>query len=873
MSELGLIAPLGGLVVIALFYMRRISEGAAATAWGGAWLVLYIAGTLASVPTAPLPLVAASHVLGTLFPALLYAGAVSFRDGGPLPRGPVLFGLAIGLTRCALALADRFALSLALAVPLELPFMLGAAWVIWHAGRGRRSFPEQMLPPTLVLLAVVNAADPIARLVGLHMVPLVLAWTSTCFATALLQIAAFVERGRNRERQLLLERNLLYRVARAGTECQGREPALEAVVRAVAEAQWFDVFGIWLASADGRSFDRAARIRSAEPPRARFDRMPADAPLLIPVLASEEPVMIAEWRGSLPARFHRYGLGDVAAMALRVRGRTLGIVIAGLARDRSLGEAERRVLGSITRELALVLAHLDSVEEREQQAAALAAERRHLRALVEAVPVGILLVDRNERITMLSRVGADHFGMGAPEAWSGRPVLETVHAYAQRLCESSASELAARLARQESGFFDGFELRFAKPVVRVLRVSARPVSSEDGEPLGRVFVSLDVTAEREFGERLQRAQRMETLGTLASGIAHDFNNQLTAILGNARVLEGWLSSERPARAALADLESAAEHCTELTRGLLDLARQAPVAPQSVAVDKLVREVEALLRTSLAPDVELRVDVAPGAFAHADPAQLRRVLTNLALNARDAVGAHGEIEIAVRAATKDPRGSDEAPGLEFVVRDTGVGMDADTLERVFDPFFTTKPPGQGTGLGLAIVSRIVESHGASIEVESQLGRGTRFRILWPAATETPRETEPAAPRIAGGHECVLLAEDEPAVRRLARAALERHGYRVLEACDGDEAVALFEQHRDAIDGVVVDLAMPRRNGLDVIAAVRAGAQSVPVVLMSGQGGLERDVALPDRVIALGKPFRPDELASAVRRALDSAEKAD
>ncbi len=376
-----------------------------------------------------------------------------------------------------------------------------------------------------------------------------------------------------------------------------------------------------------------------------------------------------------------------------------------------------------------------------------------------------------------------------------------------------------------------------------------------------------------MSEIVQRAQRIETLGPLASSVAHDFNNQLTAILGNARVLEGWLSSDPAAREALADLESAAEHCTELTRGLLDLARQAPIAPQPVAMDKLVHEVEALLRASLAPDVALRVDVAPGLFAHTDPAQLRSVLTNLALNARDAVGARGEIEIAVRLAAPDASGAGAASYLEFVVRDTGVGMDTDTLEHVFDPFFTTKPPGQGTGLGLAIVSRIVESHGASTEVESEPFRGTRFRIAWPAAIEAPFDTETGSLPIAGGHECVLLAEDEPAVRRLARAALERHGYRVLEACDGDEAVALFEQHRDGIDGVVVDLAMPRRNGLDVIAAVRASARRIPVVLMSGQGGLDGDVALPERVIALGKPFRPDELASAVRRALDSAEKTD
>jgi two-component system cell cycle sensor histidine kinase/response regulator CckA len=585
------------------------------------------------------------------------------------------------------------------------------------------------------------------------------------------------------------------------------------------------------------------------------------------VLASEEPVLIAERRGPNPPRFSKFGLGDVAAVALRVHGRTLGIVVGGLGFDRRFGEAERSVLGSITRELALVLAHVDAIEEREQQAAALTAERRLLRALVEAVPVGILLADRDERITMVSRLGTEHFGIGDPETWTGRPVLDTVHAYASRLCPESAAKLARDLAKQETGSFDGFELRFAKPTERVFVVSARPVNTADGERLGRVLVSLDVTDEREVAERLQRAQRMETLGTLASGVAHDFNNQLTAILGNARVLESWLTPAPPARAALADLEAAAEHCAELTRGLLDLARQAPVAPQPVAVDKLLREVEALLRASLAPDVQLHVEVEPELRAHADPAQLRRVLTNLALNARDAVGARGEIEMAVRAAPE--RSTPDALWLEMRVRDTGVGMDAHTLERVFDPFFTTKPAGQGTGLGLAIVYRIVESHGASIEVESEPGRGTLFRIFWPAALEASRSERAVAVAVANGQECVLLAEDEPAVRRLSRAALERRGYRVLEASDGEEAVALFAARRDEIDALVLDLAMPRRGGLEVLALARAHGAEIPAVLMSGHGGLDDDDALPARIVPLAKPFRPDELTNAVRRALDAA----
>jgi signal transduction histidine kinase/ActR/RegA family two-component response regulator len=863
---MGLIAPLGGLVVILLFYMQRISGGAAASAWAGAWAMLYLAGTINSVTDPPTPLLAVGHAIGAMFPAMLFAGAVAFRDDGPLPRLPLAGGVLLGSLRFGLTISGYETLSNAMTVPLELPFAAGATYVTWQAARRRRSFPEQVLPPTLAMLAVVNTVDPVARILGMDLVPILIAWDATAFSAALLQIAAFVERGRDRERRLRLERDLLYRVARTGAESVARQPALDAVARAVAEAQWFDVFGIWLISADGRRFERAARMRTAEAPRPRYDFLPADAALLAPVLADTEPVLLAERRGGvLPSRFQKLGLGDVAAMALRVHDHALGIVIAGQAFDRRFGDDERRVLGSITRELALVLARVDATEERERQAAALAEEKRHLRALVEAVPVGITLVDRNERVRMMSRVSAEHFHVGDPESWTGRPVVDTVHAYASRLCPISAAQLAADLARHETGAFDGFEIKFIAPEERVLRVSARPVSSEDGEQLGRVFVSLDVTAEREVAERLQRAQRMETLGTLAGGIAHDFNNQLTAILGNARVVADALSPASPARAALADLEAAAEHCAELTRGLLDLARQGPVTPQPVAVEKLLREVEALLRASLPPDVQLHVHAVPGAFAHADPAQLRRVLTNLALNARDAVGARGEIEIAAAFA---PRGSDaEPPRLLLRVRDTGAGMDADTLERLFDPFFTTKPAGQGTGLGLAIVDRIVASHGAAIEVASELGRGTEFRLLWPVATEVPRAAESRADASAAGPECVLLAEDEPAVRRLARSSLERRGYRVLEACDGDEAIALFEKHRDEIDLLVLDLAMPRRSGLEALAAIRESVPEIGAVLTSGHGGLDDPTALPAHTVALPKPYRPDDLATAIRTALD------
>jgi signal transduction histidine kinase/CheY-like chemotaxis protein len=863
-SELAIVAPLGGVVVLALFYMRRVERSAAAFAWGSAWLCLYLGGMLASFGGLPPSLRPIIHLPGSLFPAFLLAGAIAFRDGGALARLPVLLGLCLGVARALLGIAGLERLALGMAVPLELPFMLATVAVMWRAARSRpRSFAEQMLPPVLALLAVVNAADPVARVYGFGLVPLVLAWIATSFVAALLQVASFVERGRDRERLLLLERDILHRVARTAMEGRGPGLVIAQAVQAVGDARWFDAFGIWLARPDGRCFDCAGHS-GAEPPPALAHFSDAE-PLVREVLATHEPVRIAADLGRDRSRFARLGVGEVVAVALRAGGRPVGIVVAGAGFDRRFGELELRGLASLARELELVLAHVDSLETRSQQAAALAAERRRLRAVVESVPLGILLVDRDDRITMLSRVGAAQLGIGEPDAWIGRPGRDTIDAWADRLAAGDRARLRAWLDDFTLAAGD-LELRFEEPEERVLVLTARRVYADDGAFQGRVFVSRDVTEERRVGERLQRIQRMETLGTLASGIAHDFNNQLTAVLGNARLLADRIA-DGPGRAVLGDLEAAAQHCADLTRSLLDLARPSAPSREPVYVERILREVEALLRATLAPDVALHVRADASAVAHADPAQLRRVVTNLALNARDAVAASGTIELFARRV--------DAARVEIAVRDSGSGIDADLLERVFDPFFTTKPSGQGTGLGLAIVGRIAAAHGASVEVESAPGEGSCFRLLWPAQapeheggadTRVERDGDPLAAGHAGARERVLLAEDDPGVRRLATRTLEHAGYAVLVASDGEEALALFAQHGDAIDLVLCDLAMPRRDGRAVLAGVHAVDPKRPALLMTGHGA-SGETGLGAGVATLAKPFRPDELLRAVRSALD------
>jgi PAS domain S-box-containing protein len=865
LSEFVLVASLGGLVVLVFMYLRRLSDGAAATAWGSAWLALYLSGTISTLQAPPPALPMLQTLLGSLFPALLLAGCLAFYRGR-VAAWPIAAGAALGLGRVALRIAGHADVALLVAVPLELPMALGAAAIAWRAALERpRSLPEQLLGPTLVLLAVVNAVDPLARAFALPTAPLLLAWVGTALMTALLQVGAFVERARERERRMIVERDLLYRVARlAASEPSDARAALDDVVSAVASLASLDGFGVWLVDAEQRHLEVAARLRRIDQMPASLARVPLADPVVQRALANEEPVTVLDPRregGALRRSADRYEIGETAVAPLRAGGNVLGAMFAALGPGKHFDAADAQLLALIAQEIARVVGHARLADERARQAAALDAERRTLRALVEAVPAGIVLVDREGRITMLSRLGAEQLALGEPEPWIGRTAREAFAHYQPLLAPGEGRRLLARFA-WDPGDVESFEVRFARPAERVLELTLREVRAEDGERLGQLWVTRDVTEARRLDERLERARRLELLGTLAGGVAHDFNGQLTAILGIARELLDAEGSPEARRAALVDLERAAEHCAALTRSLLEFARPAPPRPSAVDVEKALREVEALLRPTLGAQVRLEVAIAADAGAVlADPLQLRRALLNLAGNARDAVGGRGTIRLSAQA-DREPGGGPPRVALE--VRDDGCGMDAATLERIFDPFFTTKPPGLGTGLGLAIASAIAEAHGALLEVESAPARGTAFRLRWPAAAGAPSARAEAG---AGAGRTVLLAEDEPALRRLARRTLERRGYRVLEAEDGEVAVALFERHRSDVALVVLDLAMPRRDGLAALAAMRVSAPGLPAVLMTGRvEAALGEARTAEGVRVLAKPFGPDELAEQVRAAL-------
>lgn len=486
-------------------------------------------------------------------------------------------------------------------------------------------------------------------------------------------------------------------------------------------------------------------------------------------------------------------------------------------------------------------------------------ERAALATLIEAAPVGLLISDPSGRVQLVNRGFAEQLQLEDPASAVGRPLAEIAEQLGQQLEADHRSVLAAllqapdaaeaQLGPEELSFRDG----------RVSMGQVRSVVGSGGHPAGKLWLLHDVSEERRLQEQLRRSRQLEGLGSLAGGVAHDFNNKLTAVLGNASMLRDSFPPEDPRNSALADLESAAEYCADLTRDLLDFARQTPRSLAPVDLASFLPRLAEQIAPQLGPGIELSVTVAPDLpDVDADRTQLERVVTNLLLNARDACKDGGVISVeAARARSGDPS------RLEISVRDEGIGMDRHARERIFDPFYSTKAVGEGTGLGLAIVTGIVTSHGGEVTVKSAPGRGSCFTTTWPTTRNAAAEP-PASAGVAplqSGRGRVLLVEDEPSVRRFVRAALEDAGYDVIEAAGGREALALVAGRVASLDLAIIDLAMPGVSGLQTLQELRRECAALPTIIMSGK--------LPGRpidgVATLAKPFRSVDLLNAVAEA--------
>jgi two-component system, cell cycle sensor histidine kinase and response regulator CckA len=369
-------------------------------------------------------------------------------------------------------------------------------------------------------------------------------------------------------------------------------------------------------------------------------------------------------------------------------------------------------------------------------------------------------------------------------------------------------------------------------------------------------------------EQLRQAQKMEAVGRLAGGVAHDFNNLLSVVLSAAQMLQEESPNDERVRGDAQLIYDAARRGANLTKQLLLFSRQEVAEARVLDLNRVLVSIEDMLRRLVGEDIEIELSCDRSCpRLRADPGHVEQVLMNLVVNARDAMPAGGTIRIGTSSVSA--HGAGEARRVILTVADTGSGMDEATRSHIFEPFFTTKEKGKGTGLGLSTVFGIVHDAGGTICVDTRLGSGTTFTIELPAANEENEEeaNEPeSVPRLAG--ETVLLVEDEQQVRRVARRILEGAGYRVLEAADPVEALALFERASAPVDLIITDVVMPKMNGVELIRRLRERSNSLRALCMSGytEDETARSGLQELRVPMLQKPFTPESLRRKVREAL-------
>ncbi len=515
---------------------------------------------------------------------------------------------------------------------------------------------------------------------------------------------------------------------------------------------------------------------------------------------------------------------------------------------------------------------LHDITNRKAAEAALRDTNVKLQAVIETSPLAIVTLDLDGRVVAWNPAAERMFGWSAVEALN--QVMPVV----------PEAERTAFLDQIRNGEpllgVDKRRLRKDGSPIEVTLWTA-PLRDPAGELSGVMGIYADVTQSKQLEEQFRQAQKMEAVGRLAGGIAHDFNNILTVITGYGEMVAEKVGDDPLMSEEMQEILKAADHATILTSQLLIFSRRHVVSRESLDLNSVVAKLERMLRRIIGEDVEL-VTVAGAALARVrvDAAQVEQVVMNLAINARDAMPEGGRLTIETANVELDAAygrghiGVKEGQYVMLAVSDTGKGIPPEVRSRLFEPFFTTKERGKGTGLGLSTVYGIVKQSAGEIWVYSELGKGTTFKIYLPrVAEDEPLPARAAEPfPVERGEETLLLAEDEPGVRALARDVLRQHGYQVLEALDVNDALRICREHPEPIDLLLTDVVMPVMSGRELAERVAEIRPEIKVLYMSGYTDnivVSHGVTSIDKEF-LQKPFTPRSLARKVRESLDRPE---
>jgi PAS domain S-box-containing protein len=506
-------------------------------------------------------------------------------------------------------------------------------------------------------------------------------------------------------------------------------------------------------------------------------------------------------------------------------------------------------------------------------------QEERLHAAVKAGRIGTWVWDLRNRTVWWDDAMYELWGQGRQEqVLSVSDAASFVHPDDQQW---AGAETVAFLKSDATEFSQ--ELRLVRPnqAMRWIAVSGRIERDEQGRGVRLIGATMDVTACKQAEETLRHAQKIEALGTLAGGIAHDFNNILLAIAGNTRLAISDLPSDHPVQRGLIEIGKASARASDLVNRILTFSRQGESRRQVIALPPAVEEAVKLLRATLPAMIHIRCEFAAGLpYVRADATQIHQIVVNLITNSAHAIGdeAAGIISVeldAVTLAQSEIVTPELAAGryVRLTVSDTGCGMDKETLDRVFDPFFTTKPVGRGTGLGLSVVHGIMRNHEGAILATSELGRGTLFRLYFPAldlpAADVAKPVATISPECRGEGRRVMYIDDEESLVFLMSRVLERSGYQVTGFSDPDLALQVLQQRASEFDVVVTDLSMPGMSGFHVARAIAEIRADLPTVVTSGYVRAEdREVArhIGVRELVL-KPNTVEELAQVLERVFE------
>jgi two-component system, cell cycle sensor histidine kinase and response regulator CckA len=610
------------------------------------------------------------------------------------------------------------------------------------------------------------------------------------------------------------------------------------------------------------------RVRWSEELFRIFQRDPARG---APSFAEHPDLYVAADMGRLQQAVHRCvtdGTGyELELRAVRGDGEIRHCVARGMAEKDADGKIQRLV------------GTMQDITERKLATEILRKRENQLQKIFEILPIGLWFVDKEGTLLRGNPMGILIWGAEPTVPISEYGVFKAWRLPERKPVEPEDWALTKTIRHGVTVMDELLEIETFDGKRKTILNYTAPVLDGQGNIDGAIVVNLDITDRKNLEDQLRQAQKMESVGRLAGGVAHDYNNMLGVILGHTELAMEKAAPDDPVHDDLKEIFKAARRSADITRQLLTFARKQAISPRVLDLNRTVGGMLTMLQRLIGENIDLVW--RPGAGVRPvrmDPSQIDQVLANLCINARDAIGGVGRLTIEMETRTFDE--SDCADSAECIpgdfvlltVRDDGCGMDPQTLDNLFEPFFTTKPVGKGTGLGLATVYGIIKQNRGFVQVESEPGQGTTFRIYLPAhvSAETRPENGPGAPQPGSGEsETILLVEDEPAILKMTTLMLERLGYVILAAETPAKAIDLAREHAGEVHLLMTDVVMPEMNGGELAKRLGKLYPNLKYLFMSGYTDdvIAEHGILGEGVHFLQKPFSRKGLGDKVRRALD------